>query len=198
VVDEALVPIARACISQHGEGERVTLSAADGAFGLAVESDRWKRCTLRVEAEGFATRTLEADALELGRWRRAGSRRRPARPRVRAGRRALHRRNGVHHNARPVRAEVRPGANTWEQDLALGRLAGRCLSATPEMQLFLCRVDGTEPSCWLPIQPDESGRYVLPFVPAGRGLVRRADDVEWVTLIETEVLAGRERTLELP
>ena len=103
-----------------------------------------------------------------------------------------------------VLTELRPGANTWERDLAMGRLTGRCLSAVPgeEIGLFYNTAEGVEPACWLPLEPDESGRYVLPFVPAGRGSVRRlvqdGERATWSTVVETEVLARRERVLDVP
>lgn len=103
-----------------------------------------------------------------------------------------------------VLTEVQPGANEWQRDLALGRLVGHCLSARAgeELLLFYTSGPGVEPSCWLPIQPDESGRYVLPFVPAGKGTLRRLDqsdgDGRWTTLVETEVLAGGERVVDVP
>jgi RNA polymerase sigma factor (sigma-70 family) len=103
-----------------------------------------------------------------------------------------------------VLTEVRPGPNEWQQDFAMGRLAGRCLStrAGEELLLFYSGAPGVVPSCWLPVRPDESGRFVLPFVPAGRGMIRRLDesdgDGRWTILVETEVVAGQERALDVP
>ncbi len=100
-----------------------------------------------------------------------------------------------------VRTEIHPGKNEWRGDFDMGRLTGRCLStlASEEVLLFYNTQAGVEPSCWLPIQPDESGAYVLPFVPAGKGMVRRFDGGgRWTTLAETEVLARRERVLDVP
>lgn len=99
-----------------------------------------------------------------------------------------------------ARTEVRPGANTWRSDFQMGRLTGRCLTtlADEEIVLFYTSAEGVEPSCWLTIVPDESGRYVLPFVPAGKGAVQRNDGGRWSRLIETEVLARKERVLDVP
>lgn len=97
--------------------------------------------------------------------------------------------------------EIRPGRNEWSANLSAGRLRGHCLSSLPkeELVLFYNRPADPEPSCWLPIQPDEDGAYLLPFVPAGKGLVRRADGGgRWTTLAETEVRAGEARVLDVP
>jgi hypothetical protein len=100
-----------------------------------------------------------------------------------------------------LRIEIEPGRNEWRRDLAMGSLSGRCLSAVPgeEISLVYCTPEGAEPSCWLAVEPDAQGNYRLPFVPAGRGGVRRYDGGNrWTTLVETEVLAGRERVLDVP
>jgi hypothetical protein len=67
--------------------------------------------------------------------------------------------------------------------------------------LFYRSAEGTRPSCWLPILPDEDGRYVLPFVPAGKGSIgtmTEADDWRWRPLLETEIPARGERALDIP
>jgi hypothetical protein len=103
-----------------------------------------------------------------------------------------------------VLTDVRPGANEWRGDLAMGRLTGLCLSTRPgeELLLFYNSAEGVEPSCWVPIQPDESGHYILPFVPAGKGSIRRLDRSDgegtWTTLVETEVDARRESIVDIP
>ena len=99
--------------------------------------------------------------------------------------------------------EVAPGPNEWQHDLALGRLTGRCLSATSrtEFPLFYNALEG-DATCWLPVVPDENGRYSLPFVPAGRGAIRRlernGESQEWIVVVETEVRAGQERVVDVP
>ena len=101
-----------------------------------------------------------------------------------------------------VVTELRPGANDWRGDFAMGRLSGRCLSPLEagEESLFYNTAAGVTPSCWLPIRPGADGRFVLPFVPAGKGSVRRLKELdgEWTTLVETEIQAGVERTLDVP
>jgi len=103
-----------------------------------------------------------------------------------------------------VMTEVRPGPNEWQRDLELGSLTGRCLSASArgELTLFYNALDGQEVTCWLPVVPDENGRYSLPFVPAGRGVIRRLErggqDEEWMVVAETEVRAGQQRVVDLP
>jgi hypothetical protein len=101
-----------------------------------------------------------------------------------------------------VLTEVRPGANGWERDFQMGRLSGRCLSALPgqELALFYVSGEGVEPACWLPLRTAENGTYVLPFVPAGKGSIRRFGEGEerWETVVETQVLARKERVLDVP
>jgi RNA polymerase sigma-70 factor (ECF subfamily) len=103
-----------------------------------------------------------------------------------------------------VLTEVHPGGNTWKEDLAMGRLTGRCLSPVPadEFALFYTAAEGVTPKCWLPILPDEDGRFVLPFAPAGKGVVRCLNiadgDWKWTNRIETEIPARGERLLEVP
>ncbi len=58
-VDERLVPVDGARVSQVGEAAR-SAAAVDGLFALEVMPNRWDACTLQVEAAGFATRFLEA------------------------------------------------------------------------------------------------------------------------------------------
>jgi hypothetical protein len=99
--------------------------------------------------------------------------------------------------------EVHPGPNAWKEDLAMGRLTGRCLSPVPaELALFYTSAEGVTPKCWLPIHPEEDGRFVLPFAPAGKGAVRCLNIAdggwEWTTRLETEIPAKGERVLELP
>ncbi len=103
-----------------------------------------------------------------------------------------------------ARLELHPGANEWQSDFATGRISGRCLSPVPavEQPLFYNSAEGVKPSCWLPIVPGEDGRYVLPFVPAGKGAIRRLSEQEhqwrWITLVEAEVPARGERVLDVP
>lgn len=100
--------------------------------------------------------------------------------------------------------ELDPGENEWRADFAMGRLSGRCLSpiAVDGQSLFYTSAPGVRPSCWLPILPDERGNYALPFVPAGKGSIRRLsqanDDWSWSTLLETEIPARGERVLDIP
>lgn len=99
--------------------------------------------------------------------------------------------------------EVRPGPNQWREDFTMGRLSGRCLSsaATDGSALFYRSAEGVKPSCWLPILPDEDGRYAFPFVPAGKGSIgtmREDDGWRWRVLLETEIPARGERVLDIP
>ena len=99
-----------------------------------------------------------------------------------------------------VMTDVQPGPNEWQHDLPLGSLTGRCLSAgvSGERALFYNALDDGDVRCWLPVVPDESGRYSLPFVPAGRGVIRRLDGQDWTVVVETEVVAGQQRVVDLP
>jgi hypothetical protein len=99
--------------------------------------------------------------------------------------------------------ELEPGANRWEEDLALGRLSGRFLSPLPpDAAIFYNSKGDGRSTCWLPVQPDENGRFELPFVPVGKGALRRyveeGSRSRWVTLAEIEVEAGAERSIQVP
>ncbi|NOT30979.1 MAG: carboxypeptidase regulatory-like domain-containing protein [Planctomycetes bacterium] len=64
-VDELLVPVGGARVSQYGEdAARATPAASDGSFELGVQPDRQNMCALLIEAEGFATRFLEVTLQE--------------------------------------------------------------------------------------------------------------------------------------
>ncbi|HEX6882111.1 MAG TPA: sigma-70 family RNA polymerase sigma factor [Planctomycetota bacterium] len=101
-----------------------------------------------------------------------------------------------------ARLEVRPGANDWRADFAMGRLSGRFLSGAPDdgRALFYVSGEGVEPSCWLPLEPDAEGRFAVPFAPAGQGSIRAMEGFggEWLTLLQTDVPRGGERVVDVP
>jgi hypothetical protein len=99
--------------------------------------------------------------------------------------------------------ELEPGANRWEEDLAMGRLSGQFLAALPpDAAVFYNATVDAGSTCWLPVQPDASGRFELPFVPAGKGSLQRwieeGGRARWLTLAEIEVEAGAERSIQVP
>jgi RNA polymerase sigma factor (sigma-70 family) len=98
-----------------------------------------------------------------------------------------------------LETEVVPGVNEWRADLGLGRLNGRLLTPPAAGDaLFYTAAEGVAPACWLMLAPDEDGRFVLPFVPAGRGTIKRYSNDAWETLAEAEVVARAERELDVP
>lgn len=103
-----------------------------------------------------------------------------------------------------VRSVVSPGDNEWRADLAMGSLSGRFLSGVPdgERVAFYVSGEGVEPSCWLPLEPDADGRFVVPFAPAGRGSIRAMEEQggewQWLTLLETDVPRAGERVVDVP
>ena len=104
--------------------------------------------------------------------------------------------------------DLEPGTNPWRADLALGRLEGTWSGEPPAdgedtaTALLYVSGDGVEPRCQALLAPAPDGTFVLPFVPAGPGelrrLVRSDDALVWTTLATLDVPAGGTRTVRLP
>lgn len=101
-----------------------------------------------------------------------------------------------------VVADVVRGANTWRDDLDVGRIEGRARRPTGEHYAILYQSSSGKRSTWLLVKTDAQGNFTLPIVLAGAGKfvgmeVNAGMWGESTTLAEVELARGETKTVEL-
>ena len=111
-------------------------------------------------------------------------------------------REGTASGSLSLEVELHSGENPWKADLDLGRLEGTIAAGAGEGTLYYESAAGVQPWCRLPFAPDGTGRFALPFVPAGRGVIKRwqgkGAELVSTTLLEVDVPARGMREVHLP
>jgi RNA polymerase sigma factor (sigma-70 family) len=99
-----------------------------------------------------------------------------------------------------VTLEVVPGDNPWKGAFTLGSLEGTVAAPPGEGELlFFVASEGVVPGCFWPIQADSGGRFVLPYLPIGRGEIQHLDaDFAASPVLELEIEPGRRTVVEVP
>jgi hypothetical protein len=106
--------------------------------------------------------------------------------------------------------ELEPGDGTWELALPCGSVTGQGALGRGTRERFhryrwSSTAEGHELTAEVRIVPDAEGRFALPVVPAGRGLIERNDPpgdgqefAPWDTVATFDVVAGASRAVALP
>ncbi len=106
--------------------------------------------------------------------------------------------------------QLEPGETVWEESLALGRISGQGAPADAEAILeyrwlgSLSADAGADATVRVRLEPEVSGLFTIPFVPAGPGEIVRYETSggeawgSWERVLAFDVVAGEEKEIFLP